>query len=75
MQIEPEPLLMPSERVHIKEALDAGIESICQMTVGERRVMVLIDLLYKQLRVRLAPAYRLEAGCDFYQYHYLVAQY
>jgi transcriptional antiterminator RfaH len=33
-----------------------GIEGIYQMADGERRVMVLIELLSKQVRVRVAPA-------------------
>ncbi|HQU08122.1 MAG TPA: hypothetical protein PK539_03670, partial [Candidatus Paceibacterota bacterium] len=38
------------------EAPFAGIEGIYQMADGERRVMVLIELLSKQVRVRVAPA-------------------
>jgi transcriptional antiterminator RfaH len=34
----------------------AGIEGIYQMADGERRVMVLIELLSKRVRVRVAPA-------------------
>ncbi|MCG9059549.1 transposase [Laribacter hongkongensis] len=34
----------------------AGIEGIYQMAYGERRVMVLIELLSKQVWVRVAPA-------------------
>ena len=46
----------PGERVRLTEAPFAGIEGIYQMADGERRVMVLIELLSKQVRVRVAPA-------------------
>lgn len=58
VQAEPEPerLFKPGERVRLTEAPFAGIEGIYQMADGERRVMVLIELLSKQVRVRVAPA-------------------
>ena len=49
-------LFRPSERVRLTEAPFAGIEGIYQMADGERRVMVLIELLSKQVRVRVAAA-------------------
>lgn len=52
---EPERLFKPGERVCLTEAPFAGIEGICQMAEGERRVMVLIELLSKQVRVQVAP--------------------
>ena len=56
VQAEPERLFKPGERVRLTEAPFAGIEGIYQMANGERRVMVLIELLSKQVRVRVAPA-------------------
>lgn len=56
VQAEPERLFKPGERVRLTEAPFAGIEGIYQMADGERRVMVLIQLLSKQVRVRVAPA-------------------
>jgi len=56
VQTEPERLFKPGERVRLTEAPFAGIEGIYQMADGERRVMVLIELLSKQVRVRVAPA-------------------
>lgn len=55
-QAEPERLFNPGERVRLTEAPFAGIEGIYQMADGERRAMVLIELLSKQVRVRMAPA-------------------
>ena len=56
VQAEPVRLFKPGERVRLTEAPFAGIEGIYQMADGERRVMVLIELLSKQVRVRVAPA-------------------
>ena len=56
VQAEPERLFKPGDRVRLTEAPFAGIEGIYQMADGERRVMVLIELLSKQVRVRVAPA-------------------
>ncbi len=56
VQAEPERLFKPGERVRLTEAPFAGIEGIYQMADGERRVMVLIELLSKQVQVRVAPA-------------------
>ncbi len=56
VQAEPARLFKPGERVRLTEAPFAGIEGIYQMADGERRVMVLIELLSKQVRVRVAPA-------------------
>ena len=44
------------ERVRLTEGPFAGIEGIYQMADGERRAIVLIELLSKQVRVRVAPA-------------------
>ena len=56
VQAEPERIFKPGQRVRLTEAPFAGIEGIYQMADGERRVMVLIELLSKQVRVRVAPA-------------------
>lgn len=53
---EPERLFKHGERVHLTEAPFAGIEGIYQMADGERRVMVLIEILSKPVAVRVAPA-------------------
>lgn len=53
---EPERLFKPGERVRFTEAPFAGIEGIYQMADGERRVMVLIEILSKPVAVRVAPA-------------------
>jgi transcriptional antiterminator RfaH len=55
-QAEPQRLFIPGERVRLTEAPFADIEVIYQMADGDRRVMVLIELLSKQVRVRVAPA-------------------
>jgi transcriptional antiterminator RfaH len=56
VQTEPERLFKPGERVRLTEAPFAGIEGIYQMSDGERRAMVLIEILSKSVAVRVAPA-------------------
>ncbi len=56
VQAEPERLFKPGERVRLTEAPFAGIVGIYQMADGERRVMVLIELMSRQVRVPVAPA-------------------
>ena len=56
VQAEPKRLFKPGERVRLMEAPFAGIEGIYQMADGERRVMVLIEILSKPVTVRVAPA-------------------
>lgn len=56
VQAEPERLFKPGERIRLTETPFAGIEGIFQMADGERRVMVLIELLSKQVPVRVALA-------------------
>jgi transcriptional antiterminator RfaH len=56
IRTEPERLFKPGERVRITEEPFAGIEGIYQMADGERRAMVLIELLSRQVRVKIAPA-------------------
>lgn len=55
-QAEPVRLFKSGERVRLTEAPFAGIEGIYQIASGERRVIVLIELLSKQVRVQVAPA-------------------
>jgi transcriptional antiterminator RfaH len=55
-QVEPARLFKPGERVQLTEAPFSGIEGIYKMADGERRVMVLIEMLSKQIQVRVAPA-------------------
>lgn len=47
VQAEPKRLFKPGQRVRLSEGPFAGIEGIFQMADGERRVMVLIELLSK----------------------------
>ncbi len=56
VQTEPERLFKPGERVRLTEAPFAGIEGIYQMADGERRVMVLIEILSRQVAVKVSPA-------------------
>jgi transcriptional antiterminator RfaH len=48
---EPERLFNPGERVQLTEGPFAGIEGIYQMVDGDRRVMVLIELMSKKVVV------------------------
>ena len=49
-------LFNPGERVRVTAGPFAGIEGIYQMAEGERRVIVLIELLSKMVTVRIEPA-------------------
>jgi len=51
VQFEPERLFKCGERVCLTEAPFAGIEGVYQMADGERRAMVLIDILSKPVAV------------------------
>ncbi|MBI5330506.1 MAG: transcription/translation regulatory transformer protein RfaH [Betaproteobacteria bacterium] len=51
----PQELFTPGERLRISEGPFAGLDAIYQMTDGERRVMVLIELLSKPVKLTLAP--------------------
>lgn len=55
MQGEPDRLFKQGERIRLTEAPFAGIEGIYQMAEGERRVMVLIELMSKPVAVRVSP--------------------
>lgn len=56
VQIEPERLFKGGERVRLTEAPFAGIEGVYQMADGDRRVMVLIEILSKPVAVCVTPA-------------------
>ena len=56
VQTEPERQFKTGERVRLTEVPFAGIEGLYQMADGERRVMVLIEVLSKPVAVRVAPA-------------------
>lgn len=55
-ETDPKRLFKPGERVSLTEDPFAGIEGIYQMADGERRIMVLIEILSKQVAVCVAPA-------------------
>ena len=55
-QATPERLFQQGERVRMSEAPFADIEGIYQMADGERRVMVLIEILSRPVSVRVSPA-------------------
>jgi len=62
LQGQLEPLFKPGELVKITEGPFAGIEGIYQMSDGEQRVMVLIEMLSKQVAMRVDPASLRKAG-------------
>lgn len=57
-----QPLFRPGERVRLADAPFAGLEGIYQMPDGERRVIVLIELLSKLVVARVPPASLRKAG-------------
>lgn len=62
VQTEPERLFKPGERVRLTEAPFSGIEGIYQMADGERRVMVLIEIMSKPVAVQVPAASLRKAG-------------
>jgi transcriptional antiterminator RfaH len=56
LQSEPNRLFKQGECVRLSEAPFAGIEGIYHMADGERRVMVMIEILSKPVAVSVAPA-------------------
>ena len=56
LQAEPERLFERGQRVRLSDAPFAGIEGVYQMAEGERRALVLIEILSKPVAVRVAPA-------------------
>jgi transcriptional antiterminator RfaH len=59
---QPRPLFESGERVMITSGPFAGIEAIYQMTDGEKRAMVLIELLSKPTQLQISPANLSKAG-------------
>ncbi|MCP4488335.1 MAG: transcription/translation regulatory transformer protein RfaH [Gammaproteobacteria bacterium] len=55
-QNQPEQLFTPGEKVTLTEGAFSGIEGIYQMSDGESRVLVLIELLGKPVEMRISPA-------------------
>lgn len=53
---QPKPLFEPGERVMVTSGPFAGIEAIYQMSNGEMRAMVLIELLSKPTQLQISPA-------------------
>jgi transcriptional antiterminator RfaH len=53
---EPVRLFKPGEKVRLMAGPFAGIEGIYQMAEGERRVMVLIELMSKGVAAGVSPA-------------------
>lgn len=56
VQGKPERLFRPGERVRLAEEPFVGIKGVYKMADGERRVMVLIEILSKPVVIRVAPA-------------------
>jgi transcriptional antiterminator RfaH len=53
---EPQRLFNPRERVVMVDGPFAGLQAVYQITNGERRAMVLIELLSKPTRLTVLPA-------------------
>ncbi len=60
--VSPILLFQPGERVRLTEGAFAGIEGVYQMTDGDRRALVLIQLLSRPVSLRVAPASLRKAG-------------
>jgi transcriptional antiterminator RfaH len=54
-KIAPKKAFEPGQRVVITQGPFAGVEGMFHMSDGEQRVMVLIDLMSKQVPLKLAP--------------------
>ena len=59
---KPERLFKPGERVRLTEAPFGGIEGVYEMADGERRAMVLIEMLSRHVRVAVAASSLRRAG-------------
>lgn len=55
-ELIPQPLFTPGEQLTIHDGPFAGLHAVYQMTDGEQRAMVLIELLSKPVRLHIAPA-------------------
>lgn len=60
--VEPQRLFAAGQRVRLTEVPFADIEGIYLMAEGERRAMVLIELMCKPVRVAVTPASLRQAG-------------
>lgn len=58
----PKRLFQPGERVRLTEGAFAGIEGVYQMADGAHRALVLVQLLSRSARLRVAPASLRKAG-------------
>lgn len=56
MKAKPTPLFKTGDHVRLMEAPFTGIEAIYQMTDGERRAMVMLEILCKPVHLRVSPA-------------------
>lgn len=56
LQQQPVALFTKGERVQVTQGPFAGVEGIYQMTDGERRVMVLIELMSKPVTLPVSPS-------------------
>lgn len=56
MQAQPARLFKPGEHVRLADGPFAGIEGIYQMADGQRRVMVLIEIMSKPVTLGVPPA-------------------
>jgi transcriptional antiterminator RfaH len=54
-QAEPQALFNPGQRVRLMGTPFAGLEGIYQMAEGERRVLVLIEMMSKPVTLRIMP--------------------
>lgn len=53
VQTEPIPLFKPGERVSLTESPFSGIEGVFQIADGERRAIVLIELLSRPVAIHV----------------------
>ncbi len=56
MRRQPQRHFIPGERVELRSGAFAGMEAIYQMSDGERRVLVLIELLSRPLQMSVTPS-------------------
>lgn len=61
-QGQPQPLFESGQAVQITHGPFAGLNAVYQMTDGESRAMVLIEILSKQCRLAVPPAHLLKAA-------------
>lgn len=53
---QPQRHFIPGERVELKSGAFAGMEAIYQISDGERRVLILIELLNRPVQMSVAPS-------------------